>query len=70
MKESADKFALSVFSLAVALKNLLESNYNREVVQSIVVEFIKLKNKVQLHTNILEQKQTAEKFQQQQRSLA
>jgi hypothetical protein len=65
--QAADRFALSVLSLAFALKKLVESDYYDESKHKLVQEFAQLKNKVQLHTKILEQKQTAEKFQQHQK---
>ena len=68
-KEASDRFALSVLSLAFALKKLVESDYYEEGKHKLVQEFTRLKNKVQLHTKILEQKQTAEKFQQEQKML-
>ncbi len=66
---NTDQFALSVISLAFAIKKLLESDYHEETKQKLVQDFIKLKDKVQLHTKILEQKETAKKFQQQQRTI-
>ncbi len=69
MKDT-DRFALSVISLAFALKKLVESEYYDEGKHKLVQEFIRLKSKVQLHTKILEQRQTAEKFQQQQKMFA
>ena len=68
--KNTDQFVLSVISLAFALKKLVESDYYDEGKHKLVQEFIRLKNKVQLHTNILEQRQTAEKFQQQQKMCA
>ena len=65
-----DQFVLSVISLAFALKKLVESDYYDENRHKLVEEFTRLKNRVQLHTKILEQKETAEKFQEQQRSLS
>jgi hypothetical protein len=69
-KEASDRFALSVLSLAFALKKLVESEYYDEGKHKLVQEFTRLKNRVQLHLNILERKQTAEKFQQQQKMYA
>lgn len=69
-EEASDRFALSVLSLAFALKKLVESDYYDEGKHRLVQEFARLKNKVQLHTKIVEQKQTAEKFQQQQKMCA
>ena len=57
--KDADQFALSVFSLAFALKRLLESDYHDETKHRLVQDFIKLKDRVQLHTNILDQKEKA-----------
>ncbi len=68
MKDS-DHFALAVISLAFALKRLLESDYHDETKHRLVQDFLKLKDRVQLHTRILEQKETAKKFQQQQRTI-
>ena len=65
-----DQFVLSVISLAFALKKLVESDYYDESRHKLVGEFTRLKNRVQLHTKILEQKETAEKFQEHQRSLS
>lgn len=66
--KDADHFALAVISLAFALKRLLESDYHDETKHRLVQDFLKLKDRVQLHTRILEQKETAKKFQQQQRA--
>ncbi len=68
MKDS-DHFALAVISLAFALKRLLESDYHDETKHRLVQDFLKLKDRVQLHTKILENKETAKKFHQQQRAL-
>ncbi len=68
MKDS-DQFALAVISLAFALKRLLESDYHDETKHRLVQDFLKLKDRVQLHTKILENKETAQKFQQQQRTM-
>ncbi|MEI9475591.1 MAG: hypothetical protein WCO26_03345 [Deltaproteobacteria bacterium] len=65
-----DQFVLSVISLAFALKKLVESDYYDESRHKLVGDFTRLKNRVQLHTRILEQKETAEKFQERQRSLS
>ena len=65
-----DQFVLSVISLAFALKKLVESDYYDENRHKLVEEFTRLKNRVQLHTKILEQKETAERFQERQRSLS
>ena len=66
----ADRFALSVISLAFALKKLLESDYYEESKHKLVHDFTKLKNKVQLHTKILENRETAKKFQELQNKYA
>ena len=68
--KNSDQFVLSVISLAFALKKLVESDYYDESRHKLVEEFTRLKNRVQLHTKILEQKKTAEKFQKLQRSLS
>ena len=68
MKDS-DQFALSVISLAFALKKLVESDYYDESKHKLVQDFTKLKNRVQLHTKILENKETARKFKEKQRIL-
>ncbi len=68
MKDS-DQFALAVISLAFALKKLLESDYHDETKHRLIQDFLKLKDRVQLHTKILENRETARKFQQQQRAL-
>ena len=68
--KNTDQFVLSVISLAFILKKLVESDYYDEGKHKLVQEFARLKNKVQLHTKILEQRQTAEKFQQQQKMCA
>jgi hypothetical protein len=64
-----DQFVLSVISLAFALKKLLESDYYDESKHKLVQDFIKLKNRVQLHTKILENKETAKKFLEEQTNL-
>lgn len=68
MKDT-DQFALSVISLAFAIKRLLESDYHDETKHRLVQDFIKLKDRVQLHTKILEHKETGQKFLDQQRTL-
>ena len=68
--KNTDQFVLSVISLAFILKKLVESDYYDEGKHKLVQEFIRLKNKVQLHTKILEQRQTAEKFHEQQKMCA
>ena len=65
-----DRFAFSVISLAFALKKLLESDYYEESKHKLVQDFTKLKNKVQLHTKILENRETAKKFQELQNKYA
>jgi hypothetical protein len=65
MKDT-DQFALSAFSLAFALKRLLESDYHDETIRKLVQDFIKLKDRVQLHTKILDQKEATKQFQQNQ----
>lgn len=67
---NTDRFVLSVISLAFALKKLVESDYYEEGKHKLVQEFARLKSKVQLHTKILEQRQTVEQFQQQQKMCA
>jgi len=67
--ENTDRFVLSVISLAFALKKLVESDYYDENKHKLVQEFTRLKNRGQLHTKILENKETAEKFQEEQRIL-
>ncbi len=68
--KNTDQFVLSVISLAFILKKLVESDYYDEGKHRLVQEFARLKNKVQLHTKILEQRQTAEKFHEQQKMCA
>jgi len=65
---NTDQFVLSVISLAFALKKLLESDYYDEAKYRLIQDFTKLKNRVQLHAKLLEQKETAEKFRERQRS--
>ena len=67
--ENTDRFVLSVISLAFALKKLVESEYYDESKHRLVQEFTRLKNRVQLHTKILENRETAQKFQEEQRIL-
>jgi hypothetical protein len=64
-----DQFVLSVISLAFALKKLLESDYYDESKYKLVQDFTRLKNRVQLHTKILENKETAKNFREKQISL-
>jgi hypothetical protein len=67
--ENTDRFVLSVISLAFALKKLVESEYYDESKHKLLQDFTKLKNRVQLHTKILENKETAQKFREKQTSL-
>lgn len=67
---NTDRFVLSVISLALALKKLVESEHYDEGKHRLVQDFTKLKNRVQLQTKILEQKQTAKKFKDRQRAYA
>ena len=60
--KSSDQFALSVISLAFALKKLVESDYYDESKHKLIQDFTKLKQRVQIHTQILENKETAQKF--------
>ncbi len=66
MKTSED-FVLSVIDLAFALKRLVESGYYDERRYRLVQDFMRLKNRVQIHTKLLEEKQTAEQFRNRQR---
>lgn len=68
MKRS-DQFALSVISLAFALKKLVESDYYDESKHKLIQDFSKLKQRVKLHTQILENKETSEKFLEEQTAL-
>ena len=68
--KATDRFVMSVISLAFALKNLVESKYYDEGQHKLVQDFAKLKEKVQLHTKILEERRAAERFKQQQRMYA
>ena len=68
--KNSDQFALSVISLAFALKRLVESDYYDESRHKLVEDFTRLKDRVQLHTKLLENKETAKKFQEHQRTLA
>jgi hypothetical protein len=65
--KGTDRFVLSVISLAFALKKLLESEYYDEGKHKLVQEFSRLKNRVQLHIRILEQRRSAEEFRQNQK---
>lgn len=67
---NSDRFVLSVISLALALKKLVESDYYDEGKHKFVQDFTKLKNRVQLHTKHLERKQTSKKFKERQRTYA
>lgn len=67
--KNTDQFVLSVISLAFALKKLVESSHYDENKHKLVQDFTRLKNRVQLHTTLLEQKETAKKFQEHQRIL-
>jgi hypothetical protein len=64
---NTDQFILSVISLAYTLKKLVESNSYDESKHKLIHEFTRLNNRVKLLTKILEQKQTVEKFQEQQK---
>jgi len=64
--KSSDQFALSVISLAFALKKLVESDYYDESRHKLIQDFTKLKQRVQIHTQILENQERAEKFLEQQ----
>jgi len=65
--QATDRFVMSVISLAFALKNLVESKYYDEGQHKLVQDFTKLKERVQLQTKLLEQRQTAARFKEQQR---
>ena len=67
--KTTDQFALSVISLAFALKKLVESDYYDESKHKLIQDFTKLKQRVQIHTQILKNKETAEKFQEDQTAL-
>ena len=67
--KNTDRFVLSVISLAFALKKLVESDHYDEGKHKLVQDFTRLKNRVQLHTKLLENRETADKFQEQQRNL-
>ena len=64
--KTTDQFALSVISLAFALKKLVESDYYDESKHKLIQDFTKLKQRVQIHTRILENKETENKFLEQQ----
>ena len=61
MKHS-DQFALSIISLAFALKRLVESDYYDESKHKLIQDFTRLRNRVKLHTRILDDQETAKKF--------
>lgn len=67
--KNLDQFIFSVIDLAFALKRLVESAYYDEGRYKLVQDFTRLKNRVQVHTTILEQKETAEKFRHRQQGL-
>jgi hypothetical protein len=67
--KNTDQFVLSVISLAFALKKLVESDFYDEGKHKLVQDFTRLKNRVQLHTKLLENRETAQKFGDQQRTL-
>ena len=67
--KSSDQFALSVISLAFALKKLVESDYYDESKHKLIQDFSKLKQRIQIHTQILENKETAQKFLEEQTAL-
>ena len=67
--KNTDQFVLGVISLAFALKKLVESDYYDETKHKLVQDFTRLKNRVQLHTKLLENRETAQKFSDQQRTL-
>ena len=68
--EDSDEFAFSVFSLAFALKKLVESDYYDESKHKVMQDFTKLKNRVQLLINILENKEKAKKFREQRQQMS
>jgi len=68
--EDSDQFAFSVFSLAFALKKLVESDYYDESKHKLIHDFTRLKNRVQLLIKILENKERAKKYQQQQQQIS
>jgi len=68
--EDSDQFAFSVFSLAFALKKLVESDYYDESKHNLIHDFTRLKNRVQLLIKILENKERAKKYQQQQQQIS
>ena len=61
MKQS-DQFALSIISLAFALKRLVESDYYDEGKHKLIQDFTRLRNRVKLHTRILNNQETVKKF--------
>ena len=68
--QTTDRFAMSVISLAFALKNLVESKYYDEGQHKLVQDFARLKERVQVQTKLLEQRQTAERVKELQRRCA
>jgi len=68
--EDSDQFAFSVFSLAFALKKLVESDYYDESKHNLIQDFTRLNNRVQLLIKILENKERAKKYQQQQQQIS
>jgi len=68
--EDSDQFAFSVFSLAFALKKLVESDYYDESKHKLIQDFTRLKNRVQLLIKILENKERGKKHQQQQQQIS
>jgi len=68
--DDSDQFAFSVFSLAFALKKLVESDYYDESKHKLIQDFTRLKNRVQLLIKILENKERAKKYQQQQQQIS
>lgn len=68
--EDSDQFAFSVFSLAFALKKLVESDYYDESKHNLIYDFTRLKNRVQLLIKILENKERAKKYQQPQQQIS
>ncbi len=61
--KNSNQFVLSVIGLALALKKLVESDYYDESKYKLIQDFTRLKNRIQLHTQILENRETAQKFQ-------
>ena len=67
---NSDHFVLSVISLALALKKLVESDYYDEGKHKLIQDFTKLKNRVQLQTKLLERRQSSKNFKERQRAYA